>query len=480
MRSAHEHRKRYPLLALLFMAGMTATTTASAQISNGSFDQGAIGWTWKSARSSSLVGPGRSCVDAALNPWQPPHHLFADHAGQIRAAKLVSAHNTGFQLEGFCTDASQIFTLPTTPKDLVFKYKLGNVVPSYATIQHPRDVFLSVVVEPTDGSPSVSTFIRQGVSARDAGNGYCVGECPEWRDARVSLAQFAGKTVKVRIVSESAEARVLEQGGYPQSPAYIDDVGLADAAVACSRPSSQTPNEGWYLDWNKPNTALQVSPRGESLILGWLTFEQGGTPVWYFALPTLDGCGEYSGALSRYQMTGGVVHSTEIGSVTLNFAANGGGSFHYTVQGQSRSTSIGYYQFGYNYGALDLTGFYADANRANSGTYVVSQNDTHLVANYVFDAGGNPVWTFGQGQTSNSALYSVPMYVYYGSGRCPLCTGPVGNLGVSDLGAISLFPLGYGALQISGDPVATGSGYSTALWGAGIDWPFNSDVHGKL
>jgi len=653
---------------LAFML-LVCAAPAFAQFSNGSFDQGAAGWTWRESHSISVFGYSRTpCRNQNLSHWQPQYFNFP---GDVeRGIVLSTSHwiNYGSDYLSTCEEASQYITVPTNPKDLAFAYKLGVKIEHFRLIQNYRPVTLQVVVEPTDGSPSRVIFSKSGKSGRMDQLGQCTSfDCPVWEEARASLVEFAGKTVKIRFLTGSGERLRAETLGEPQSPAKLDDVRLVDApppevslsanprqvvipssatsgttriswssrhidsldlkvsidggpaspfqnnvagqtagetinwieagrsyvftAIGRATPSSpvleyarltvtgvqsptptvsltasptevsvpqgqsglsqiswssanlsnldilvsvngatpttfagnrlsgtepadwivagsqydfiamgretptsalaeyarvtvygvsacgsigMAPTEGWYLDSARPNTALQVSPRGGSLILGWLTFDQGGTPTWYFGQPELDTCGNYAGPIYRFQRdpSTGAVSSSEVANVSLSFGAKGSGNFQYDFAGQSMTASIGYFQFGFNYGSLSITGFYADSTRANSGTYAISQDDLHLVANYVFDAGGNPTWTFGQGQSTGQTVSDVTMLSYYGTGRCPLCTGPAGPLGAIDLGDISMLPQGSGGMLING--------VNGALSGNGVNWPFSYTPHGQL
>jgi hypothetical protein len=229
--------------------------------------------------------------------------------------------------------------------------------------------------------------------------------------------------------------------------------------------------EGWYLDPARPNTAVQISPRGNSLIFGWLSFDSGGTPVWYFGQPQIDSCGTYSGPITQYHRHPGtgVVTETVVANVRLVFNAFGGASFFYDFAGQSRTVELSYFQFGYGYGSLNLTGFYSDLARPNSGSYVISQGDTHLLANYIYDYSGNATWTFGSQVTINGEFRNAPMYGYSGTGRCPLCSGPVGPLNTTPMGTVTLFPQAGGMMFFEG-----------SIGGNGVVWSYVWSQHIQL
>ena len=451
------------------LAVLGLAAPAFAQFSNPGFESGAASWTWKQYQGSTI---STECTTAPLNSWQPASHHFQPHEGG-KAVRMTSFHNPGLTLTEVCSETSQVISVPQGPSSLEFDYKLGDAAPwgSSGTIYHA--VRLSVVIEPLSGSAPTTIFSDSGISTMPA---------PVWESATVSMGDFAGQAVRVRFVTQSRESRTSvfgKLGGQPQSAAYLDNVALDSGTSACTMPPSITPSEGWFLDSAKPNTAVQVSPRGDSLILGWLTFDASGSPLWYFGQPNLDECGTYSGAIYQYSLdrNTNAISSTEVATVNLSFDSYGGASFYYNFAGQSRTTSLSFFQFANGWGTLGLTSFYADLTRPNSGTYVVSQGDVHLIANYVYGTSGFPQWTFGQGSTNGSEVSNVPMYIYFGTGRCPLCTGPIGPISTTSLGDIDLVPQ-PGGMQIIGHP--GGYGYGQALSGGGISWPFSYTPHGQL
>ncbi len=222
-------------------------------------------------------------------------------------------------------------------------------------------------------------------------------------------------------------------------------------------PQNATPQSGWW--WNPSesgrNYSLEVSASNGTIFFAAYMFDADGSPVWYAATLVPQGGNVFQGDLTAYQggqtlsgtyqpvgasVLSGTAKITFTSATTGWLSITGNGltpigigiqRYHITANGLSAAPPI------LASGAPDPafashppvsslsvpatptqpeSGWWWNPAEPRSGYFIETQASTVLMAFYMYDANGKPIWYSSQNTLANDTTYTGTM-VQYGNGQ---------------------------------------------------------------
>jgi len=192
------------------------------------------------------------------------------------------------------------------------------------------------------------------------------------------------------------------------------------------------------LWWNAPagsesGWGLNVAHQADVIFATWFTYDAAGKAWWLsMTAPLVAGGNTFTGTL--YATSGppfdaapfnpALVSATAVGTATLAFTDASNGTFHYTVNGVTRTKSITRQVFG----PLPSCRFGTQADLATATNYqdlwwnappgsesgwgvnLAHQGDTLFVTWFTYDAAGAPMWLSATAPKSAPKVYSGTLY----------------------------------------------------------------------
>ena len=198
---------------------------------------------------------------------------------------------------------------------------------------------------------------------------------------------------------------------------------LGSAPCPCSGVCAQF-TSGWWYNPAEGGRGFFIEQQGGSVFLAAFLYDDSGRPTWLSSGGSLSGAA-YSGPLDSYaggQTLGGAytppAHAPSPGTLTLQFAD----SSHATLSWPGGTTSI--QRFPIVPGGLagvaasPQSGWYWNPAEGGRGFAIEIQNGNIMVAGFMYDAAGRPLWYVSQGPlvAGNPNLYQG-QWVEYANGQ---------------------------------------------------------------
>ncbi len=226
------------------------------------------------------------------------------------------------------------------------------------------------------------------------------------------------------------------------------------------------PTPSNYTDlWGNPREpgwGITLNHQGDTIFAALFTYDAAGRDMWLFASDLrLQPNGSFAGAL--YRSTGAAFNSpwraiglTQVGTLSLAFAANGQGTLAYTVNGVAVSKPIERQAFGTAATCLPTSGSRAGATNFQDlwwnplepgwGVNLAHQGNTIFAALFTYAADGRDLWLFASGLARqpngsftgtlyrttgpafNASPWSAPAVSSVGSMTLTFANGTTGNI----------------------------------------------------
>lgn len=175
------------------------------------------------------------------------------------------------------------------------------------------------------------------------------------------------------------------------------------------------------------------------LVLVWYTYNEDGSPTWYYAQAPLSGEGDVvSMDLRRFAWNGRSASDTPVGHVTLTFEGDAALQFAWQLYGESGTEPmvpvVGNRACPQVNGQpANLTGLWFNPAEGGYGYTVVSRDDVEVAGMYLYDVFGNPSWIYAVQEPFGAGAINMLSY----AGFCPRCEfSPIEGAAVGTLSRV--------------------------------------------
>lgn len=260
------------------------------------------------------------------------------------------------------------------------------------------------------------------------------GACPTGTRAVYRFANAARPAQRRYTAEVDVRDSIVQHGGWTQEgfgPAP-DQVAMCASTLGPSTlgpPQTTTNYEGLW--WAAPagsesGWGLSVAQQGDTLFLGWFTYDADGRPWWLSMSASQTAPGVFSGLLIQTSgppfdavpFNPNEVVRTPIGAATLTFRDGANGMLSYAVAGTARSRAITRFSFGpaptcaYETqpdfsAATNYQDIWYVPGGAESGwgLMLTQQGDTIFVAWFTYDGNRMPLWLSASAQKVGPGQY---------------------------------------------------------------------------
>jgi hypothetical protein len=211
--------------------------------------------------------------------------------------------------------------------------------------------------------------------------------------------------------------------------------------------TGNTPNTGWWWNPAEPGRGYMIEQANGKIFMATFLYEFNGRATWYGSGPTAFGGGSYSGVLNLYAngqtLTGAYKPSTMVGGtfggITINFTSSSTATmiwpegtipiqrFDFVTNGSSLTPPAG----------TPEAGWWWNPNEPGRGFSLEIQGNTILIAGYMYDTSGNPIWYSSQGAMASTSLYQGN-WTQFGNGQTLTGAFKASNVVNSNVGALTI------------------------------------------
>jgi hypothetical protein len=196
--------------------------------------------------------------------------------------------------------------------------------------------------------------------------------------------------------------------------------------VNCSSASqaSGQVTTGTWDNPNRPGPKLSITRTADgSLVAGWLTFREDGTPIWYVTSTGQVSNGVWQADLIKtYRYNYGGINRTVVGNVQLQFINDDVAVFSWNFDNVGSGSGFdGVEYLAHTFGGDALTGSWFDPNEDGWGITHDRDGSQSAVTVTYYRADGHPVWARSQPDVENPGNGFYPMEWQLGIGLCPTC-----------------------------------------------------------
>ncbi len=195
-----------------------------------------------------------------------------------------------------------------------------------------------------------------------------------------------------------------------------------------------TPQFGHYYNPSRSGHGFFLestrNPINNEWVLIWYTYNEDGTPTWYYAQSQAPSSGAYwTAPLYRARWNSitntGPRDLTAVGQITLHPEGDGALSISYQIQGREGAEGVrllGTFNCPSDgQRTLPLSGLYFNPNNPGYGYSIQTEPGVEVAIGYVFDRSGNPRWFYSQGNFNPSFSSSLGFTAESLNGTCPTC-----------------------------------------------------------
>lgn len=217
-------------------------------------------------------------------------------------------------------------------------------------------------------------------------------------------------------------ARLLP-GRWYVTPVNADAVPASLTVQATLTASPPAVRPGSYFNAARSGHGLLLYPAGDSLAGLWYTFQQSGSPTWYYLQGVKPGAnGIWYATLYRAAWNGSINTLTAIGRASVT--PNGADAFQFTYQldgetGSEPLTALGRGCPQMDGTALDVSSHWFNPGRPGPGYSVQMFPDYEFYAAFVFDDRGVPRFMVAESPRFAGAEATLDLEMI--NGFCPLC-----------------------------------------------------------
>jgi len=211
--------------------------------------------------------------------------------------------------------------------------------------------------------------------------------------------------------------------------------------------SGTIPATGWWWNPAEPGRGFMIEESNGKIFMATFLYSFSGEATWYGSGPAGFGGGSYSGVLNLYgdgqTLTGAYQPATLVGgtfgTITINFTSPTTASMTWP------EGTIPIQRFDIVAGGSSLTppsgtpqaGWWWNPNEGGRGFSLEIQDNTMLIAGYMYDPNGDPIWYSSQGPMSGTDTY-LGNWVQYGYGQTLTGSFQTASIVNGNVGALTI------------------------------------------
>jgi DNA-binding beta-propeller fold protein YncE len=177
------------------------------------------------------------------------------------------------------------------------------------------------------------------------------------------------------------------------------------------------PRIGLWYNSTRSGHGVDVQISHENMFIIWYTYNDDGTPTWYFASDSYSP--NWQADLYSFTWDAILKQSTGtiVGRVQFDFTNARTAQFSWDINGRLGSEPFNYFNTSASSTIYQNTGIYYDPTESGWGLSIDTQGTAQVAVVYYYDENGLPRWSLGS--TSNSDQTSIEMLSF--TGFCPDC-----------------------------------------------------------
>jgi len=166
--------------------------------------------------------------------------------------------------------------------------------------------------------------------------------------------------------------------------------------------NSTTEITGLWWNADESGWGVTLTQQYDIIFATLFTYNDDGSPTWYFASDCRVTANECSGEL--YRATGGAeitepwgdteIEVEDVGFISFTFANDGVGRMTFTLNGQSGAKDITRQEWGTLSPDAPKTALWWDENESGWGVTLIQQTDVAFATIFSYDKSGEPTWHF--------------------------------------------------------------------------------------
>jgi alpha-tubulin suppressor-like RCC1 family protein len=186
------------------------------------------------------------------------------------------------------------------------------------------------------------------------------------------------------------------------------------------------PDTGWWWNPAEPGRGFMIEQSNGKIFMATFLYAFSGEATWFGSGPTAFGGGSYTGVLNLYgsgqTLTGAYQPATQVGgsfgNISIAFTSTTTGNLTWP----EGTIPIERYDFVTNGSSMTpppgtpQRGWWWNPNEPGRGFSLEIQNNVMLIAGYMYDTNGNPIWYSSQGTMASSTTYQGN-WVQFGYGQ---------------------------------------------------------------
>jgi hypothetical protein len=410
---------------------------SSADIVNGDFSSGGLGWTWK---QGVAVGDAPSQCYSSMASFSPSlvsdvYQVYAA-GGRGRSAKVSGKSSTIPQRETISTYCRELGQQLYVPIGAVLKFqdKLGITDLPQGAPALPANFSVSVL----DISSGTEFVLRSAV----ARNHYCgpSADCSKFSLETVDLSPVWGRSVILRFRAD-VFYRPVGDSFLRDPEVFVDNVRLEQLPI----PAWPFKSGSWY-NKNRSGHGIHLSRAGNgSFTVIWYTYLADGRPVWYISesKPAINGVWQATLFKSSWNQGAGTNSLLPVGDAKIEMTDKAAMIFSwdlYSINGNNAGFD-GAEPFVFLSGGGSYTGLWYEPSYSGWGLsleYLDNPAGIDTVATAFYYAGSEPVWSQGAVEGTPTGNKLIQLTEYTGIGLCPECIGQQTQMWPWPAGMLSL------------------------------------------
>ena len=212
----------------------------------------------------------------------------------------------------------------------------------------------------------------------------------------------------------------------------IDGSNLADSDSVGIKAKA-----GLWYNPQRSGHGFDLQIAGDNMFMIWYTYNDDKTPTWYIAIAPV--AQDWNAQLLSFtwDFSTRLASSVVVGTVNLNFIDAKNVDFSWDIDGREASEAFRYFDISQDSTTKQFIGTYYDITDSGWGLTTYTQGDSQVAVVYYYDENGQPRWSLGSGDNSQST--ALEMFSF--TGFCPDCTHE----------ATSNLPIGFVEMAFSMD-----------------------------
>ena len=234
-----------------------------------------------------------------------------------------------------------------------------------------------------------------------------------------------------------------DQAASPRPQAAAGGAALCDSGAL---EAGLAPFRGFWIP-DRPGHGIDLQTAGDSLFIGWYTYEADGLPTTYFAIaPLRSPVWEAELMSSRRDPQSGAITRFRVGQVRIEFQSDHAARLHWRFDdvGIEGEEGIRAYLFDPQPPRIEITGSWYPPSESGWGASIARQGERTGAVLYYYDAAGRLRWALGTGDAADR----VGIELLHHTGFCPDCSAAQNPIRTEPIGSLQLQMLSPERIEI--------------------------------